>query len=141
MVRLRILNKYQWNNDQIIDQNQITGIVTYKGHVVQDPNQKVAIKEFSKEELGETAFNEMYTNQVLQYEYLHKTGKIQFFESVIFEDEAYIITALNSGFTIDQINTNHEGENESDKDTGKYCKIIGLSCRWFLVMMFGKWPK
>ena len=54
MVRLRILNKYQWNNDQIIDQNQITGIVTYKGHVVQDPNQKVAIKEFSKEELGET---------------------------------------------------------------------------------------
>ena len=68
MVRLRILNKYQWNNDQIIDQNQITGIVTYKGHVVQDPNQKVAIKEFSKEELGEIAFNEIYANQVLQYD-------------------------------------------------------------------------
>ena len=116
MVRLRILNRYQWNNDQIIDQNQITGIVTYKGHVVQDPNQKVAIKEFSKEELGETAFNEMYTNQVLQYECLQKTGKIQYFESVIFEDDAYIITALNSGAKIDQINSS-EGEN--DEDIGK----------------------
>ena len=119
MVRLRILNKYQWNNDQIMDQDQITGIVTYKGHVVQDPNQKVAIKEFSQEELGETAFNEIYTNQVLQYEYLHQTGKIQFFESVIFEDEAYIITSLNSGAEINQINTNHEGENENNRDTGK----------------------
>ena len=116
MVRLRILNRYQWNNDQILDQNQITGIATYEGHVVQNPNQKVAIKEFSKEELGETAFNEMYTNQVLQYEYLHKTGKIQFFESVIFEDDAYIITALNSGAKIDQINSS-EGEN--DEDIGK----------------------
>ena len=116
MVRLRILNKYQWNNDQIIDQNQITGIVTYKGHVVQDPNQKVAIKEFSKEELGETVFNEIYTNQVLQYEYLQKTGKIHFFESVIFEDEAYIITALKGGAKIDQINSSEE---ENDEDIGK----------------------
>ena len=119
MVRLRILNRYQWNNDQILDQNQTTGIVTYKGHVVQNPNQKVAIKEFSKEELGETAFNEMYTNQVLQYEYLHQTEKIQFFESVIFEDDAYIITSLSSGAKIDQINTNHKGENEDNKNTGK----------------------
>ena len=132
MVRLRILNRYQWNNDQIIDQNQTTGIVTYKGHVVQDPNQKVAIKEFSKEELGETAFNEMYANQVLQYECLHKTGKIQFFESVIFEDDAYIITALNSGAKIDQINANHEGENENNKDTGK------LDYRFVLSVVFIK---
>ena len=129
MVRLRILNRYQYNNnDQILDQNQTTGIITYEGHVVQDPNQKVAIKEFSKEELGETAFNEMYTNQVLQYECLHKTGKIQFFESVIFEDDAYIITSLNSGAKIDQINANHEGENENNKDTGKldYRSILSV---------------
>ena len=126
MVRLRV-HGYEWNNShQPISQSN--GVTIYPGHVVLNPDQKVAIKELLKEDLGEKSFEDIYNNEVLQYQNLKINGKVKFFDHFKFEQEAFIMTPLSDLDETNFVKSNGKETNGKDEiDTREGEENISLS--------------